>query len=161
MYRVFEFADVNLGFPAPGFFRRFDYQYISEGLKLGYECGYRSQRLFAYFSLSIWLIHLADIQNELRFRCLGDLDSSGVYNESYLSFGVKRISDEVLFYATVFGNWADAQRYSLYIGLQRHNRGTSACRLLLEDPFEDQELQASLLKDNECSHLETISNWRR
>jgi len=112
---------------------------------------------FSYFSISIWLVHIADIREDPRFICLGDLDSSHSYNESGFAFGVRRIADEILFYHAAFGNWPDTQRFMQYRKMIRENKRNDICREILKEPYEDQELQISLLADNDCFRLNAIN----
>jgi hypothetical protein len=161
MYGIFKFADETLGFSAPGLYKRFDDAYIHAGVQLGYRCGYRSQRSFAYFALSIWLVHHQDINSDFRFRCLGDIRPTHAYSEDSLLFGVKRISDMRLYYYHVFGSWADAQRYVLYENFRSEQRRIAVCEELFADPYDDHELQTSLLVSNQCSQPANIDTWRR
>ena len=161
MYGIFEFLDENLDFPAPGFYRRFDHTYIRDGIQLGYRCGYRTQRLFSYFALSIWLNHHHDVQQDGRFRCLGDLRPPNTYSELSLIFGVQRISDEILFFQRVFENWDDALRYKSYINLIRENKRHAVCEDIILHPQDDPTIQNSLLTDNQCSYPANTIIWRR
>ncbi|MEO9516491.1 MAG: hypothetical protein ABJH45_09360 [Paracoccaceae bacterium] len=151
MRSVFRFADVNLGYAAPGLYKRFDSDYVNTGVELGYRCGYRSQQMFAYYSLSIWLMHPYDLQNHTKFRCLGDLSySEGTYSEGTIQFGVEKISDELLFYQAAFGNWSDAMRYMEYTRLVSENRRREVCLYLANNPHDDPTLNRSLNLDNGC-----------
>lgn len=161
MYGIFDFLDGNLDFPAPGLYRKFDHTYIRDGIQLGYQCGYRTQRLFSYFALSIWLNHHQDMKNDRRFICLGDLNAAQAYSELGLMFGVRRISDEALFFQNAFEDWGDALRYISYSKLVRENRRKSVCDELISEPHSDTKTQDMLLNDNQCSQPETARAWRK
>lgn len=150
---IFEFADIALGFAAPGLYKRYSPKYISEVVELGYSCGYRSQRLLSRFALSSWLFHPRDLKEIRKFRCLGDQTIEYKYTERSLEWGVARISDEAIFATLAFESWSDAIKYREYVSLVKRNREAAMCEELVSFPFEDEPFQRKLLSESGCLEI--------
>ena len=163
MRYVFRFADEEFGFAAPGLYKRFSKDYVDAGLSLGYRCGYRTQEMFTYFSLSIWLIHVEEVEDfraPAIFRCLGDQTIKSIYHPDSLVFGVARFVDALLYYHAVFENWADVQRYIRYDRIVGENRRREVCQYIVESPHEDETFNKEVWKQNSCDDFLFLNNYK-
>ncbi len=149
---VFEFLDVNLPLPAPGFYQRFSPRYVEESVNLGYLCGFRTQKSFAMFSLSIWLLHPNAIEDREDFQhtCLKFRPANRVFSLGDYEHGATDIASRALYPFLVFGNWEDAVRYSAYQSLVIQNWKANLCDEILRDYTPNDDTFLTAFSEEKC-----------
>jgi len=132
---VYQFAEAQFDFIAPGYFKRFSARHVTDAIDLGYKCGYRTGELFALFSLNVWFFGLDEVSNfpkYNRLNCLGDITSRYKYTRKTHSGNVKRNINRFIGRYLAFGNWADVQKYMAYKNIQHEHFRDDACKTFLD-----------------------------
>jgi hypothetical protein len=150
MKDIFLQLDAKLNFLAPGYRKAYSLDYLVRATDLAYRCGYRSERLFALFSIASWLIDPEDLQKDYRFQCIETGSPSYErYGEDGHLFALNSILQEIFFVRRVTGSWEYTRSYFVYEEMILENRDWEACLSL----YSSSELLAEILFD-----LETISS---
>ena len=154
MRQVFHSMDDVYGFAAPGYYKRFSEQFVGTGIDLAYRCGYRSHRLFVYFSVALWLLGPGDLQSDFRFRCIGDVDSSSRYSEDDFLFGIVAITNELEYLITVLGSWNNVLKYLMYKEVVLKNIAIDSCKFIFQNyNYDDVEFD-DLFRKNRCGTID-------
>ena len=153
---VFDHADQEFGVAAPGFLKKYAPEYVSRGVDLGFECGYRTQETFAEFSFALWFYGFDELQRDFRFRCIGDIGVVERYSEESIMLGVSSMASEGRLLIQTFSDWSEVQRYLAYRDIVLRNGRVEACEWIYENYRLADPDVANLVEENSCAEVETL-----
>ncbi|XAT61805.1 hypothetical protein GN278_14205 [Rhodobacteraceae bacterium Araon29] len=101
--------------------------YLDNTVLLALECGYVLEGSFQFFALGAAIQRQERLENNLRFVCNDDYSASHLHA---IKFAVEKISNDLVFYHRVLGNWELVDQYLNYQANVSENREDEICQYL-------------------------------
>jgi len=143
VFKSLTYLDINLKMPVPGYYRRYEENYVNLIVSSGFACGYRTRELLTHYAAAVWFFGKDRVFQDSWFRCLGDQIGGTKYTVPSIRFGINRILDKGVQIASMFDDFRYYYQYLALLNKISANSRKMQCSLLESGGFDSEELSQS------------------